>query len=597
MAQYASYPAALIPQRNIHTSVPPFTNSKSLLLTSASNQYVDLGNNFRFNPTDTFSISAWIFPTSFANFPVILGNESTGSRGFDFFLTTAGALDFQWASNTGGILEVVTTATLSLNTWYHVVVTYDGSNTAAGLTLYVNGSAVTTSAPHNTALVAPIGYNVSTRIGNDSFGQLWNGYIDEVSIWNVALGQVSTLYNNGDPTNLVGSTGLLSWYRMGDVSDTGSTIYDRVGTANGTIMGAALFKQFAPFAFNSKFSQQVKNDANAPILSVSGDKILIPYYQSANADPGFDAPDLQVWDNSNRTSPSLSGTLASTYPSAITPFFCITSGNYVYLAYSKKPGGGGPYLRVIDISNPASPTSAATVAYDSDIGGAYGVAIYGTTLYVSGSNVGASAGVTAIIDISTPTSPGTPTYFATPNGPACSPVISGTNLFVAGQADGTVQIFDISIPTSPSLLSTITCSSPPTGLNISGNYLYITEQVGSSSSKVEVIDISNPVSPSSIKTLALANPFAAQGTIISARNLLIVPSGGVFGTGMLYAISIYDPANIFVAGTYTAGSVSGFTKAPDYITSIGDLLYVTSNAATAPANVVDFKGYLDIFQL
>jgi hypothetical protein len=573
----------------------------SLLFASASNQRVDLGNNFRYQPTDAFTICASTFPTgNYSLFPTIFGNETAGAAGYNLFYTNSGAVDFQWIDGLGHEQEALSSTTYAIATqWHRVCVVVDGSNNAANYKLAVDGSFVSTSYPHTGALSA-MTYGTSTRIGSDNEGELFNGYIADVAVYSAALNSsgIASDYNGGDLPSLTSAANIAHWYRMGNASnDTSSTIYDQVGTLNGTIVNGALVKNFAPFAFTSKFSQQVKNDANAPILSASGNRIFIPYYQSANADPGFDAPDLQVWDNSNHTSPSLNGTLASTYPSALTPYFGVSSGNYFFLVYSKNPSGGGPYLRVIDVSNPASPSSVATVAYDSNIGSAIGVALYGTTLYVSGSNVAGTAGVTAIIDASTPTAPATPSYFTTPNGPVCSPVISGTTLFVAGLTAGTVQIFDISTPTSPILKSTITCSSPPADVKISGNYLFITEQVGSTSSKVEVIDISNLSSPTSVKVLALPNPDAQQGVIVSSRNLLIVPSGSISGTGILYAISIYDPANSFIAGTYTMSSVGGFTKDPDYITSIGDFLYVTSNAATAPGNVIDFKGYLDIFGL
>lgn len=574
-----------------------FTDANSVLFASASNQYVDLGNNFRFLPTDHFSISAWVFVTSFANFPVIFGNEAAASGGFDFFFLTNGGLDLQWASHAGGEIEVQTTSTFLLNTWYHVVLTYNGSNNASGVAIYVNGASISLNVVHNTALSTPIGYGGPTRIGNDNVAQLFDGYIDEVSVWNTALssGQVSALYNNGNPTNLANSANLTNWYRMGDANDTAATIFDQVGGINGAMHGGALIEPFIPFLFNSIGTQQVKNDANAPFLN--GNSLIIPYYQSGNPNVGFDAPDLQIWSNAVPTSPVLVGTLATTFPGAITPYFCDFSGHYMFLAYSKKPVGGGPYLRVIDISTPSSPTSAAVVNYDTSTGSMFGVAVYGTHVYVSGNNATNSAGVTAIIDISNPTSPGAPSYFSTPQTPTCNPIVNGNLLYTSGITDGTIKIFDVTTPTSPSLVSTITCAFPPWGMNIFGKYLYVAEQNGLTNSKVEIIDISNPASPNSVKTFAIPNPGILQGTVIPGRNLLIIPTGTIQGTGILYAVAIYDPLNPFIATTYNMGSIGGFTKAPDYITSINDIFYVTSNVITSPGDFIDFASYLDIFQL
>jgi uncharacterized repeat protein (TIGR01451 family) len=72
------------------------------------------------------------------------------------------------------------TSTLPLNTWTHVATTYDG----ATLVLYVNGTQVS-SVPRTGALTTSIS---PLEIGGDSvFGQYFQGMIDEIRIYNVAL--------------------------------------------------------------------------------------------------------------------------------------------------------------------------------------------------------------------------------------------------------------------------------------------------------------------------------------------------------------------------------------------------------------------------
>jgi hypothetical protein len=70
---------------------------------------------------------------------------------------------------------------LTLNTWSHVAVTYDGSN----MLLYVNGALVATKAQTGTIATG----NQALRIGNSnaSISEGFNGLIDEIRIYNRAL--------------------------------------------------------------------------------------------------------------------------------------------------------------------------------------------------------------------------------------------------------------------------------------------------------------------------------------------------------------------------------------------------------------------------
>lgn len=45
---------------------------------------------------------------------------------------------------------------------------------------------------------------------------------------------------NAIPADLSGKSGIVSWYRMGDIGDTYPTIYDRIGSVNGTMTDMAI---------------------------------------------------------------------------------------------------------------------------------------------------------------------------------------------------------------------------------------------------------------------------------------------------------------------------------------------------------------------
>ena len=99
-------------------------------------------------------------------------------------------------------IQVITTSaslknqtTVSLNTWYHVGVTYGGNN----LTLYINGLPVDSGA--ETTLLNFSKGDTLANIGSSGDDNNWmHGYLDEMGLWNTTLtaSEMSDLYDGGD---------------------------------------------------------------------------------------------------------------------------------------------------------------------------------------------------------------------------------------------------------------------------------------------------------------------------------------------------------------------------------------------------------------
>ncbi|MCF8257068.1 MAG: PKD domain-containing protein [Flavobacteriales bacterium] len=94
------------------------------------------------------------------------------------------------------------------NVCYHVAFTYDG----ATVRYYVNGC-LASSVAHSGTLVTN---NLATAIGNQSNCQCeaWNGYIDEVRIWNVARAEADIQANMFDLPNPTVQAGLQAYYKF-----------------------------------------------------------------------------------------------------------------------------------------------------------------------------------------------------------------------------------------------------------------------------------------------------------------------------------------------------------------------------------------------
>jgi hypothetical protein len=100
-----------------------------------------------FTRGDAFSFSLWVRPGAGAERAVVfhrsLAYTDAGSRGYELVLENghaAFALHRHWP---GSSLKVVTFATLPVDTWTHVTLTYDGSSRAAGARIYLDGQPAT----------------------------------------------------------------------------------------------------------------------------------------------------------------------------------------------------------------------------------------------------------------------------------------------------------------------------------------------------------------------------------------------------------------------------------------------------------------------
>lgn len=134
----------------------------------------------------TVSVSAWVNVESFVDYGGIVSNFPTGW----YLHTMAGSTRFEWYIQDS--VKVQSTGH-STATWYHLVGVMDGATDT--LTLYVNGSSVGTNTFAGTMTYS----TPHLQIGNTRFLGTFDGLIDEVGIWNVALtgADVTALYNSG----------------------------------------------------------------------------------------------------------------------------------------------------------------------------------------------------------------------------------------------------------------------------------------------------------------------------------------------------------------------------------------------------------------
>src|SRR3989344_3284780 len=145
------------------------------------------------------TISAWINPNTMGegNEGIIVSKVGIVGWTWRFLSGTTNALRF---AHTGGTLLVRTMANslITLDVWQYILMTWDGSNTAANVHIYLNGSEVTYQTTTNGATL-DTDANDPFMIGAQGAGlRDWNGGIDEARVSNIirSADWITTEYNN-----------------------------------------------------------------------------------------------------------------------------------------------------------------------------------------------------------------------------------------------------------------------------------------------------------------------------------------------------------------------------------------------------------------
>ncbi len=260
-------------------------NLLAVLLTVITlNSSAQTGKSLNFDPTvpsdyiqtpvllpASYTKEAWIkiSNSSGLNNNIISGDESNGQH---YFWVPNGQLS---SGHNGTFSAVQDPAPLTLNTWYHVAVTYDAPSTT--MKLYKDGLLLST----NTGVPALTGQAVyiGAYFNAGPLGFL-NGSIDDVRIWSSAL--TATEIMNRKNCELLGTEpGLVAYYKfnqgVGGANNAGvTTLTNSTATTglDGTLFNFALTGNTSNWQTSTAVTPSIATSNITQTLSITGTTVF-----------------------------------------------------------------------------------------------------------------------------------------------------------------------------------------------------------------------------------------------------------------------------------------------------------------------------------
>ncbi|NBY03613.1 MAG: DUF1553 domain-containing protein, partial [Planctomycetes bacterium] len=152
------------------------------------NTHISANETGVFESDQTCSFSAWVYPTSNQASTVLSKiDDANAYRGYDVILENGKVASHfinHWPDRA---LKVVTKKTLSLNTWHHIAVTYDGSRKASGVKIYADGQLQELEITTNNKLEGSLKTDKPFHIGMRQSSIAFTGKIDDVRLFSTAL--------------------------------------------------------------------------------------------------------------------------------------------------------------------------------------------------------------------------------------------------------------------------------------------------------------------------------------------------------------------------------------------------------------------------
>ncbi len=225
------------------------------------NSYIDFGAGSSLNGIDTLpngdklSISLWAkwgdktFAGSYANL-FTLNSASSGDNGVFWVQHNGDKSAFEFKVTTiNGTRFCTSTTNPNEGEWYHLALIYDGSN----VKIYVNGVLESSNGKSGNIAAFPADAELFMGRWSASSARRFDGNIDEVSIWNVALTttQINDIKTNAETVTGINhdAEGLIGYWDFND-----GTANDLTASNNNGVIGTGATLPIELIDFNAEIN-------------------------------------------------------------------------------------------------------------------------------------------------------------------------------------------------------------------------------------------------------------------------------------------------------------------------------------------------------
>lgn len=218
------------------------------LLFDGVNEDVNFGNVADFDRLNAFSIDFWMKSDNYTTTMQVIGKQTTAGVGWSIYLISTNQLRFILANSGTNRIYVTAAGSANNDSWHHWVITYDGSSDASGIHIYKDNVDLSLTVNQNNLTLSISNGADLTYASRDSTQWFFDGYLDEVVIYENELtsDDVEYRYNGGSGIERVN-------YYIGATSG-----YNNTGQA----FSAALtsFTETATKPANTGINYQVSSD-------------------------------------------------------------------------------------------------------------------------------------------------------------------------------------------------------------------------------------------------------------------------------------------------------------------------------------------------
>ena len=176
----------------LDTTITATADSKASIIFNGSSSYIEMAaSDIGMLDDNNFTLEAWVYPATTGINMVAISQSTYDFDSANLYprfvakISSINKFEFSFLTGTSSWVNILSTTTVSANTWYHFVCTWDASTST--MRLYLNGVEEANGTFSGSLASASTPIHIGARYRNNVLGDWFNGRIDEVAIYNRTL--------------------------------------------------------------------------------------------------------------------------------------------------------------------------------------------------------------------------------------------------------------------------------------------------------------------------------------------------------------------------------------------------------------------------